>query len=235
MADDLILEVNNLCKEYHSHQVIRHLSFEICRGDRVALFAPSGAGKTTLIRILAGLEPMTGGNFKFHGPDPAILFQEPRLFPYLTVEENILLPYRVQKSPISIKVKREYQQWLEVCELTHFTNQYPYQLSGGMKQKTALIRGLLDHPSFILMDEPFQSIGPASKAAIINHIKATNPEITLIFTTHNTEEIPLLAQSVLFFKTNNLSFPANLSVPHFQSLFSESYFPPLAAGSAVAI
>lgn len=235
MADDLILEVNNLCKEYHSRQVIRFLSFEIRRGNRVALFAPSGAGKTTLIRILAGLEPLTGGNFKLNGPEPAILFQEPRLFPYLTVEENILLPYRVHRSPISIEIKREYQQWLEVCELTHFTKQYPYQLSGGMKQKTALIRGLLDHPAFVLMDEPFQSIGPASKAAIINHMKVANPEITLIFTTHNIEEIPLLAKSVLFFKTNNLSFPANLSVPHFQSLFSESYLRPEAAGSAVAV
>lgn len=235
MRDDLILEVNNLCKEFNSRQVIRLLSFEIRRGNRMALFAPSGAGKTTLIKILAGLEPPTGGNFNLNGTKPVILFQEPRLFPYLTVEENILLPFRIQKSPLSDEIKRDYQQWLKVCELTNCTDQYPYQLSGGMKQKTALIRGLLGHPSFMLMDEPFQSIGPASKAAIIHHIKLTNPEITLIFTTHNIEEIPLLAQSVLFFKTNNLSFPAILSVEHFESLFSERCLHSVAVSSAIVV
>ncbi len=235
MAADLMLEVNNLYKDYNSNQVIRGLTFKVHCGDRMALFAPSGAGKTTLIRILAGLEPLTGGNFKLFGPEPVILFQEPRLFPHLMIEENILLPYRIRKSPISNETLREYRQWLEICDLSDFTNQYPYQLSGGMKQKTALIRGLLHHPAFILMDEPFHSIGPASKASIINHIKEANPEITLIFTTHNVEEIPLLAQSVLFFKTNTLSFSANLSVPHFQSLFSESYFQPKAASSTVAV
>jgi len=234
MKDDLILEVNNLCKEFGSHQVIRCLSFEIRSGNRVALFAPSGSGKTTLIRILAGLEPPTSGNINLRGPKPVIIFQEPRLFPYLTVEENIWLPFRLHQISPSAEMKREYQQWLEVCELTHCTDQYPYQLSGGMKQKTALIRGLLGRPAFVLMDEPFHSIGPVSKTAIINHIKETNPQMTAIFTTHNLEEIPLLAQSVLFFKANHLSFPANLSVQHFQSLFSESVFHPQAIGSSIA-
>jgi NitT/TauT family transport system ATP-binding protein len=171
----------------------------------MAIFAPSGAGKTTLIKILAGIESADSGRFILADTAPVTLFQEPRLFPFLTVEENIFLPFKIAGRSVDSEVQRRYQTWLEVCELKAFMQHYPYQLSGGMRQKVALIRGLLGKPRFVMMDEPFQSINGASKQAIIAHIIETMPELSILFVTHIAEEIPLLAQTVLYFPSPWLS------------------------------
>ncbi len=123
----------------------------------------------------------------------------------MTVEENIYLPLRLRRSPITAPVQEACGRWLEVCELAAFTRHYPYQLSGGMKQKVALIRGLLTEPDFVMMDEPFKSLDLRAKGAIIDHILATCPGISLLFVTHTIEEVPLLTQSVLLFKTSRLA------------------------------
>jgi NitT/TauT family transport system ATP-binding protein len=202
---DLILAVNNLTKQYGEHVVIDHLSLTIRRGEKLALFAPSGAGKTTLIKILIGIAPPTSGSFQLFDPIPVTIFQEPRLFPFMTVEENIFLPFKAQARSITSADRQNYRRWLEVCELGSYKQHYPHQLSGGMKQKTALIRGLLSRPTFALLDEPFQSIGGNSKQAIIEHIKDSNPNLSLLLITHNPDEVLQLVQSVLFFEQSNLS------------------------------
>jgi ABC-type nitrate/sulfonate/bicarbonate transport system ATPase subunit len=199
MAPANVLTVRHLSKQFAGHRVIDDLSFDMGEGERVALFAPSGSGKTTLIHILAGLEPYDSGSFTLNDTAPATVFQEPRLFPFLTVEENILLPYRVRAKPVTPAVQRRCQAWLEVCRLTECRRQYPYQLSGGMKAKVALIRGLLGEPRFVMLDEPFQSIDGASKAAIIAHLRQACPQAAWLFITHQTEDVPGMAQSVLHF------------------------------------
>jgi ABC-type nitrate/sulfonate/bicarbonate transport system ATPase subunit len=129
------LKVDSLTKYFDGHLVIDHLSFRLQRGKRMALYAPSGAGKTTLIKILAGLETYDGGRFELIDAVPVTIFQEPRLFAYMTVEENILLPFRLHKITPSSDLWRHYQNWLEVCELDAYTHHFPWQLSGGMKQR----------------------------------------------------------------------------------------------------
>lgn len=225
MADDVVLHVNNLFKDFGSHQVIKSLSFNLQKGNRTAIYAPSGAGKTTLIKILAGLEPETSGKIQLNVPAPVTIFQEPRLFPYMTVEENILLPYKIRKTGFSKELFNQYHRWLKVCELIQWKDYYPCQLSGGMKQKVSLVRGLLGHPSFVMMDEPFQSIGATSKKAIIEHMKENYPELTIFFVTHNAEEVRMLAQSVLFFTTNYLSNPLHINAENFELFLSENYIP----------
>lgn len=218
MSADLLV-VRRLSKKINSQYVIDDLSFTIRPAERVALFAPSGAGKTTLIHILSGLEPCDSGSFTFaKGCTPVTIFQEARLFPHLTVEENIFLPFQVQSRAVTPAVRQNYLQWMDVCSLNNCTRQYPYQLSGGMKQKVALIRGLLEKPNFVLMDEPFQSIDPASKSLILDHILHTNPQGTLLFVTHQAEEIPAFAQSVLYCQSSCLKQAVKIDTAAFLSV-----------------
>mgnify|MGYP001047557017 CR=1 FL=1 len=217
MPDDM-LTVEHLTKRFRAAEtplgghssmpeppVIEDLSFTIPRGGRVTLFAPTGAGKTTLIDILTGLDRTYEGSFRLTARNPATIFQEPRLFPHMTVEENVILPAQIRRIPLTPAMCEKYERWLEVCGLTAYTRYFPYQLSGGMKQKVALMRGFVTDPDFVMMDEPFKSLDLHSKQAIIRHILEVHPNISLLFVTHALEEVPLLTQSVLLFKTNRLA------------------------------
>lgn len=204
---DNLLAVTNLTKRFGRSlpPVIERLTFAIPEGGRVTIFGPSGAGKTTLINILTRLDHVYEGDFALAAQRPCTIFQEPRLFPHMTVAENITLPARIRGVSFTPELLAQYQRWLEVCDLAPYLSHYPYQLSGGMKQKTALIRGFLTGPDFVMMDEPFKSIDIRSKQAIIRHITDTYPGLTILFVTHTVEEIPLLTESVLLFKTNRLA------------------------------
>lgn len=223
---DHLLTVTHLTKRYGTElpPVIEDLSFAIPKGGRVTLFAPTGAGKSTLINILTGLDRIYEGNFTVAAQHPATIFQEPRLFPHMTVEENIFLPARINRSPITPALLAQYRRWLEVCELAPYTRHYPYQLSGGMKQKVSLIRGFLTGPDFVMMDEPFKSLDLRSKQAIIRHILAAYPDITLLFVTHAIEEIPLLTQSLLLFKANRLAEFSTHDAARLNTTFLEAFY-----------
>jgi ABC-type nitrate/sulfonate/bicarbonate transport system ATPase subunit len=199
------LTVERLTRRFGEHTVINNLSFSVAKGGRVTVFAPSGAGKTTLINILTGLDRDYEGTFTLAARQPATIFQEPRLFPYMTVKENIFLPARLRGIKLDASLTASYQRWLDVCGLSAFSNHYPYQLSGGMKQKVALIRGYLTGPDFVMMDEPFKSLDLASKQAIIRHILEMHPNVTILFVTHDMEEVNLLTDSLLLFKTIRLA------------------------------
>jgi len=204
-TDGTALLVERLTKRYGAQIVIENLSFSVKRGARVTVFAPSSAGKTTLIHILTGLDRDYEGSFTLVATQPVTIFQEPRLFPYMTVEENAFLPARIRGLAITPALRAAYERWLDVCGLSGFARHYPYQLSGGMKQKVALIRGYLTGPDFVMMDEPFKSIDMPSKQAIIRHIRDAYPQVTILFVTHAIEEVPLLTDSLLLFKTNRLA------------------------------
>ena len=200
MTADMV-SVSHLSKSFESQRVIDDLTFTIPAGARTAVFAPSGAGKTTLIQILAGLQKPDEGSVRVNIDQPVVIFQEPRLFPYMTVEENIFLPFKLHDRAVTGEIRQSFETWLSVCGLEEFKKHYPYQLSGGMKQKVSLIRGLLQNPSFIMMDEPFQSIGREAKKVIIEHLLNTYPGMTMLLVTHDPNEVQLLAQQMLFFPT----------------------------------
>jgi len=223
MPDDL-LSVRNLTRRFGSQAIIENLSFSIPKGNRVTLFAPSGAGKTTLINILTRLDRNYEGDWSLAAENSATIFQEPRLFPYMTIQENIFLPARIRGTPITEGLMEKYGRWLEVCDLSAYTRHYPYQLSGGMKQKVALIRGFLTEPDLVMMDEPFTSIDFQSKRAIIRHILDTYPQITVLFVTHTVDEIPLLTQSLLLFKANRLAEFATYDASHLSVNIMEAIY-----------
>ncbi len=218
------LTISHLFKSYGSQPVIRDFSMQIYPQERIALFAPSGCGKSTLMHILCGILQPDSGGFLFHENDqPVTLFQEPRLFSHLTVEENIFLPYRVKRESIGSEIIAEYQQWVSVCGLEGCEKQYPFQLSGGMKQKTAFIRSALSHPSFFLMDEPLRSVDIRSKIKIMSFFLQQYPSLPLLFTTHLPDDIFLLATSVMTVDGPLLSNPQKKGLSAFQS----AYYPDL--------
>ena len=233
MPDDL-LTVTHLTKRFgvDCPPVIENLSFAIPRGGRVTLFAPTGSGKSTLINILTHLDRVYEGGFTLAAHNPATIFQEPRLFPYMTVEENIFLPAKIRGRPSTpesatplIGVRSaQYRHWLDVCELTPYTQHYPHQLSGGMKQKVALVRGFLTEPDFVMMDEPFKSLDSRSKKAIIQHILAAYPGVTMLFVTHTIEEVPLLTESLLLFKANRLAEFRTYNASRLNDTFLEAIY-----------
>ena len=201
----MMLSVKTLSKSHGSRRVIDRLSFSIPAGARVTMFAPSGAGKSTLINILSGVDRPDNGVFAFR-PEMrrSTIFQEPRLFPYMTVRENIFFPLRMQRQPITPECAERYRGWLDVCGLGGEEQHYPYQLSGGMKQKVAFIRGMITMPDMVMMDEPFKSIDVASKQRMMAHLLDAHRGVTLLLVTHNLDEIPLLTSTLFVFAENRL-------------------------------
>ncbi|ARN74222.1 molybdenum ABC transporter ATP-binding protein [Oceanicoccus sagamiensis] len=181
-----------------------------------AIYGPSGAGKTTLLRWLAGLEPETQGQLSFNGTvwqdnDSALppqqrhiayVFQEPRLFPHLSVEGNLRYAYQRRFNPEGPSLQ-DVCDWLEIGKLI---KQFPDQLSGGEQQRVAIARALLSSPELILMDEPLASLDGASKQRIIKHLQAlqANMATPIIYVSHDFEEVSQLADQLLLIDKGQL-------------------------------
>ncbi len=217
MSDAIIVE--NLSKRFGKHLIIDNLSFKIAENDTVALFAPSGSGKTTLLTILANLDKNYTGSISVK-KSYSLVFQEARLFPYKSAYENIVYPLKLNNIEIDESVSDNIEKWLEICDLHDFANYYPYQLSGGMKAKIALIRAFILNPSVILLDEPFKSIDVQSKNKIIKFIKEKYKNITILLVTHNIDELPLISSTVLKFDTTPLKNFRKISISKDDSLNS---------------
>nr|NJM01909.1 ATP-binding cassette domain-containing protein [Desulfobacula sp.] len=166
-------------------------------GENVTLMAPSGYGKTTLMGILAGIDTDFLGMVTTKALQQGIVFQEPGLFWYKTVKENILYSLKTQKIPWCRDKQQHYQEWMAVTGLAGFENHYPHEISRGMKQKSAIIRAFLAHPDLVFMDEPFSAIDKASTQEIIDHIHAEYPETTLVVASHSLGEAARFSDRVL--------------------------------------
>jgi len=200
-----MLKIKNLSKEFERKPVIKNLNMEIKAGENVCLFAPSGTGKTTLIKIINGLIKNYSGSINIKTNNISTVFQSPDLFWYKTVRQNILFPFKIKDLKIGSAEQDRYREWLKKIELTNQEHLYPSELSGGMKQKVALARGFIFNPEFILLDEPFNSIDIRAKDKIINYINSKYNSSTFLFVTHTIEDIPKLAGKIFLFKKNMLS------------------------------
>lgn len=179
-----MLKVSDITKKFNDQTVLDRLSFSVKRGERIALTAPSGSGKTTLISILAGIDRDFSGKVTFNHKKKGVVFQEPGLFWYKTLRENILYPLELGRVPLCNEVKENYQRWLWVTGLTPHELYYPHQISRGMKQKGALVRALILNPDLLLMDEPFSAMDKTSVRSIVDHIRSSCPDLTMIVATH---------------------------------------------------
>lgn len=198
----LILE--NLCKTYaNGTQALQDVSLNLAAGEIVALVGGSGCGKTTLLRLVAGLEPPSLGQASVDGetisaPHPAvgIIFQEPRLLPWLTVAQNIGFGLdHLQRDERDARV----DEALLKVGLAGYGPRWPRELSGGQAQRVAIVRALVARPKVLLMDEPFSALDALTRASLQDHMlalwEAHRP--TLLLVTHDVEEAAALADRAI--------------------------------------
>ena len=188
---------------------VSNLNLEVQKNEFVCIVGPSGCGKTTTLRLLAGLDPPTKGEILVDGrpvngpgPERGIVFQEYTLFPWRTVLENVTFGLEMKKIG-----KRERRQkarhYLELVGLEDYAGAYPYELSGGMQQRVAIVRALAAGPKLLLMDEPFGSLDARTRdflQAELIRIWSTEQK-TVIFVTHSINEAVFLADRVVVMKS----------------------------------
>ncbi|GAB6058994.1 ABC transporter ATP-binding protein [Desulfonatronum parangueonense] len=207
--DGAYLQVRDLCKGYGTgaerREVLRDVSFEVRRGEILALLGASGCGKTTLLNIVAGFLTADQGNVAIQGrlsegpgPDKAVIFQEDALFPWLTVEENVSFGLRVNS--VSRTRRREIaRRMLDLVGLAGRESMLPDQLSGGMRQRVALARVLALEPKLLLMDEPFAALDALTREDMHDLLLALHADFqpAVVFVTHDVVEAVKLADQVL--------------------------------------
>jgi NitT/TauT family transport system ATP-binding protein len=182
------------------------VSIEVKPGRFVVLVGPSGCGKSSLLMMMAGLRPQTSGTILINGapidvPDPdrvGVVFQEPSLFPWLTAEENVEFPLTLRGA--ARKERRiKAEEALQLVGLDGFGKRHPHELSGGMKQRVSIARGLAQDPPVLLMDEPFAALDEQTRMTMGDELlriwAATGK--TIIFVTHSLTEAVYLADEVV--------------------------------------
>ena len=198
-----LLQVKNLSKNYLSNlgevPAIKDISFDLNEEDFIAIVGPSGCGKSTLLSILANLETKTNGEITFNNNNIKIayMFQQDCLFDHLTILDNCLLGLKIQG-----KIKKEDKEYvlnlLNTYGLSEFINKYPKSLSGGMRQRVALIRTLAIKPDIILLDEPFSALDAQTRLIVSDDVyKIIKKEKkTAIIVTHNISEAVTMSNKV---------------------------------------
>ena len=206
---DTILEVRHLEKIFTTGKretvALHDINFSTYRREFLCVVGPSGCGKSTLVRILAGLEEQTSGEVLLEGKpvegpgsDRGMVFQGYTLFPWLTVKKNVMFGLEINGSG-SGEAERQALQWLQLVGLEKFQNAYPHQLSGGMKQRVAIVRALANQPRILLMDEPFGALDAQTRCRMQAHLLEIwrKIDITIVFITHDLEEAIFLADRIL--------------------------------------
>jgi NitT/TauT family transport system ATP-binding protein len=183
---------------------LEETSLDVRASEFLCLLGPSGCGKTTLLNLFAGFEKPTSGRLtldgqaiKGPGMDRGVIFQEHALFPWLTVSQNIGSGKHISSKPASER-NRLVQDHLHLIGLDNFGDHYPRQLSGGMRQRVAIARGLANEPEVLLMDEPFASLDALNSGVLRNELVRIwlKTRKTIVFVTHNIEEAVLLSDRV---------------------------------------
>lgn len=238
------LHLKNIYKSYEQSDkgkmVLENINFKIDKSEFVAILGPSGCGKTTLLKIIGGfLESEKGSVYKNAekvtgtSPDRIMVFQEfNQLFPWKTVLDNVIFALKAKNiaknSTDREKIARYY---LNKVELPNVCDYYPYQLSGGMKQRVALARTLAADPEIMLMDEPFGSLDSQTRCTLQNLLIDIWQETqkTILFVTHDIKEAIVLADRIIVMETNpgkikkiinnNLERPRNRVSPEFAQLY----------------
>jgi NitT/TauT family transport system ATP-binding protein len=184
---------------------LRDVTFDVAAGEFVCVIGPSGCGKSTLLNLVAGLERPDTGDVVIDdhwvaapGPDRAVLFQEPALFPWMSVLGNVEFGLRLVGVGAAQRRDRA-MEWLGKVHLARFADAQPHELSGGMRQRAALARALAAQPEILLADEPFGSLDAQSRELLQHELQSVWSETrnTFLFVTHNVREAVFLADRVL--------------------------------------
>jgi NitT/TauT family transport system ATP-binding protein len=216
-------------KNGHQVSAIEDISLSIEEGQFVCLVGPSGCGKSTLLNILAGLDRPTDGQVVLNGrivtetgPDRVMVFQENALFPWLKVIDNVEFGLKMA----GVEKKRRFEismRYLDLMQLSRFSNLYTYQLSGGMKQRVAIARALVTDPEVLLMDEPFAALDSQTRDLLLVELQLiwAKTRKTIVFVTHNILESVCLGDKVVVFTSRPGKIKAEIAVDHRRPRLSE--------------
>ncbi|EOH81283.1 ABC transporter ATP-binding protein [Enterococcus malodoratus] len=196
------LSVKNLQLHYGKNKILKDLSFDIGEREIVALFGPSGVGKTSLLKIIGGIQPIDKGTITFtEGFSQAgtiLVFQDFCLFPHMTVVENITFGLKARKFSKTV-ITQKVSKILEVFDLVGLEKHFPDQLSGGQKQRVALARAIILEPKLLLLDEPFANLDSHLKDSMREYLLRLQKEysFSVILVTHDREEAFQLADRMI--------------------------------------
>jgi iron(III) transport system ATP-binding protein len=222
---DSLIEFCHVCKKYGQHNfAVNDVSLSVPRSKLVVLLGSSGCGKTTMLRLIAGLETPTSGeiwldnvcvsNPRKHVPPEqrhvGMVFQDYALFPHLTVFDNVLFP--ITKQPRDQRYARA-NELLDRVGLSNFAKRYPHQLSGGQQQRVALARALSARPSVVLLDEPFSNLDAALRREMREELLRVlrHEGATTVFVTHDQEEALSIADVIVVMHNGKVS---QVGTPH---------------------
>lgn len=197
----VLLKLDRVQHAYGKQATIKHLSFDLKKGEIGCLLGPSGCGKTTVLRCIAGFEPLIAGEILLNGilvsranfslpPEQrriGVVFQDYALFPHLTVAANV--GFGLHRSN-STERRQRVTDMLQIVGLTNVANNYPHELSGGQQQRVALARALAPRPDLLLLDEPFSNLDISLRERLAQEVRdiLKNQHITAILVTHNQDE-----------------------------------------------
>jgi NitT/TauT family transport system ATP-binding protein len=208
----MFLQIKNVNKQFINQNVasdvLSEINLDIKEGEFVSILGPSGCGKSTLLSIVAGLTKPTSGQILLNGNqitkpgrDRGMVFQQAALFPWMTVEENVMFPL---KKEMSKKEAREVaHQYLQMVQLSNYTKHSPHELSGGMQQRVAIARALSMNPQVLLMDEPFGALDEQTRARLHHELEKIWIETkkTILFVTHSIRESIKLSDRIVVMGT----------------------------------
>jgi len=218
-------------------RAVHDVSFAVEEGRFVTIVGPSGCGKSTLLLMLAGLEPASEGEClvdgePLSGPRPnkiGLVFQEPTLLPWLDAAQNIEFPLSLAGEPREARRRRAFEL-LKLVGLEAFSAHYPHQLSGGMKQRVAIARGLVRDPRILLMDEPFAALDEQNRMRMGEELLRiwTETRKSVVFITHSLNEAIYLSDTVLVMGARPgrivETIPIDLARPREFAMLSGEYF-----------
>ena len=205
-----LISISRLSKQYTVRRgepvlAVDDISIDVADGEFVALVGPSGCGKSTLLQILAGILPATRGQVLFKGQpftrprrDVGVVFQDPVLLPWRTVLENVMLPAIVHRLDLD-RSRKEAEDLLKLVKLDGWDGRYPFELSGGMRQRASIARALMNNPSMILMDEPFGALDAMTREQMNLELLRiwSSAKKTVLLITHSIQEAVFLADRVV--------------------------------------
>lgn len=196
---DTILQLNKIQKSFEATEVLKGIDLNISRGEFITLLGSSGCGKTTTLRIIAGLELPDSGSVILEGKDITNLepnkrnvntvFQNYALFPHMTVEENVAYGLKIKKVP-KAEIGRKVAEMLKLVQLEEYGKRRPSQLSGGQRQRIAIARAVVNEPKVLLLDEPLGALDLKLRRQMQLELKRLQKQlgITFIYITHDQEE-----------------------------------------------